>query len=348
MFSFLAPPLLTERSTSTSRIAHGLRHRRDRDPLLLIPRHPRELAGGPRALGLVDPVAPRRDEVPPHMPRGRERLAPAQASRARPDADRKRCRDPRPHHVQASSVRASSRRALASPIATYSARSSATASIGTEPPGLQQNIGVNRARIGRGRRGNAPQTTHNDARLRARRLDDRQACRAGHARTQGPSPRRFSGSAIHVWIPDNSGPCARSALGERSLWTMPCPAVIRLTAPGSIVARLPIESRWSIAPANRYVTVARLMCGCGRTSIPSPTLSTAGPIWSKKMNGPTIVRGRDGSVRWTLKPPKSCVTGVIVCRIRSSLVTMKAPVPQESRSGRLENKARRASRVRPA
>ena len=31
----------------------------------------------------------------------------------------------------------------------------------------------------------------------------------------------------------------------------PRPAVIRLTAPGSIVAKVPSESRWSIAPANR-------------------------------------------------------------------------------------------------
>ncbi len=35
------------------------------------------------------------------------------------------------------------------------------------------------------------------------------------------------------------------------LLTMPRPAVIRLTAPGSIVRKVPSESRWSIAPANR-------------------------------------------------------------------------------------------------
>ena len=28
------------------------------------------------------------------------------------------------------------------------------------------------------------------------------------------------------------------------------------------------------------------MCGCGRTSMPRPGASCAGPIWSKKMNGP--------------------------------------------------------------
>src|SRR3569623_2884864 len=60
------------------------------------------------------------------------------------------------------------------------------------------------------------------------------------------------------------------------------------------------------------------MCGCGRTSMPVPTSRCAGPIWSKNRNGPTMVRGLDGKVRWTLKPPRSCVVGVIVCSTKSS------------------------------
>ena len=47
-----------------------------------------------------------------------------------------------------------------------------------------------------------------------------------------------------------------------------------------------------ISPSNRYVTVASPMCGCGRTSMPVPIRNSAGPIWSKKMNGPTICFSR--------------------------------------------------------
>src|ERR1700720_3801298 len=43
------------------------------------------------------------------------------------------------------------------------------------------------------------------------------------------------------------------------------PAVIQFTAPGRIGIIVPRLSRWIISPLNRYVTVARLMCGCGRT-----------------------------------------------------------------------------------
>src|SRR4051812_6383642 len=62
------------------------------------------------------------------------------------------------------------------------------------------------------------------------------------------------------------------------------------------------------------------MCGCGRTSTPPPGGRCAGPIWSKKMNGPTVVRSRCGSVRWTLNPPRSWVVGSSVWRIRSSAI----------------------------
>ena len=36
---------------------------------------------------------------------------------------------------------------------------------------------------------------------------------------------------------------AGAAAGERSLWAIPLPAVIRFTAPGSIVWKVPSESR---------------------------------------------------------------------------------------------------------
>src|SRR4029434_3378084 len=53
------------------------------------------------------------------------------------------------------------------------------------------------------------------------------------------------------------------------------------------------------------VTVARLIWGWGRTSMPWPGLKTAGPMWSKKMKGPTRRRLEEGSRRRTEKPPRS-------------------------------------------
>src|SRR5438477_5127648 len=47
------------------------------------------------------------------------------------------------------------------------------------------------------------------------------------------------------------------------------------------------------------------MCGCGRTSAPSPGAKSTGPKWSKKMNGPTIFVGTAGNTRRTVKPPRS-------------------------------------------
>src|SRR5512139_1989659 len=47
------------------------------------------------------------------------------------------------------------------------------------------------------------------------------------------------------------------------------------------------------------------MCGCGRTSTPAPGANVAGPMWSKKMNGPTVCSPPAGSTRRTLKPPRS-------------------------------------------
>src|SRR6266446_9786845 len=58
------------------------------------------------------------------------------------------------------------------------------------------------------------------------------------------------------------------------------------------------------------------MCGWGRTSSPCPERSTTGPIWSKKMKGPTIRRRMDGSARRTSKPsPRSRVRGTITVSI---------------------------------
>ena len=68
---------------------------------------------------------------------------------------------------------------------------------------------------------------------------------------------------------------------------------------------LPTLSRCRISPADRYVTVARPMCGCGRTSSPCPGSNSAGPMRSRKMNGPTILRHADGSTRGTTRGPYS-------------------------------------------
>src|SRR4051812_19224478 len=65
------------------------------------------------------------------------------------------------------------------------------------------------------------------------------------------------------------------------------------------------------------------MCGCGRTSMPRPAGSRAGPNSSTKMNGPTIVRCFDGSARFTLKSPRSCVTGAIVWITPFSMVAIR-------------------------
>src|ERR1035437_59603 len=51
------------------------------------------------------------------------------------------------------------------------------------------------------------------------------------------------------------------------------------------------------------------MCGCGRTSIPAPGAKSAGPIWSKKINGPTILVGNPGRSRRTSNPPRSFARG---------------------------------------
>src|SRR6185312_4126214 len=49
------------------------------------------------------------------------------------------------------------------------------------------------------------------------------------------------------------------------------------------------------------------MCGCGRTSTlrGKPGWKAAGPMWSKKMKGPTIRWEWNGNTRPTSKPPRS-------------------------------------------
>src|SRR5262245_54065170 len=51
--------------------------------------------------------------------------------------------------------------------------------------------------------------------------------------------------------------------------------------------------------------------------MPSPSRNSAGPIWSKKMKGPTICRSGEGRARRTEKPPRSRVRGTITVSIRS-------------------------------
>ena len=51
---------------------------------------------------------------------------------------------------------------------------------------------------------------------------------------------------------------------------------------------------------------------------PLPARNTAGPKWSKNMNGPTMRVCADGSARRTAKPsPISTVRGTITCWIAS-------------------------------
>src|SRR5260221_6840380 len=82
--------------------------------------------------------------------------------------------------------------------------------------------------------------------------------------------------------------------------------------------------RGACATENKDVRVQGCLRGCGRPSTRGPAGSRAGPNSSTKMKGPTIVRCFPGSVRLTLKSPRSCVTGVIVCRIEVSTVAIMA------------------------
>ena len=68
------------------------------------------------------------------------------------------------------------------------------------------------------------------------------------------------------------------------------------------------------------------MCGCGRTSTPCPVTKSAGPAWSKKMNGPTICRCGEGKARRTSKPPRSRARGTMI-------VSMLSRLPQSGQVG---------------
>src|ERR1051326_7328371 len=104
------------------------------------------------------------------------------------------------------------------------------------------------------------------------------------------------------------------------------------------------------------------MCGCGRTSRPCPATNCTGPIWSKKMNGPTICRRPCGSARRTAKPsPRSRTRGTTTSSSASQerlspstgslsgiqLMGRLGPIRRCGSASRSALSASRGSRVRP-
>mgnify|MGYP002683097421 CR=1 FL=1 len=67
------------------------------------------------------------------------------------------------------------------------------------------------------------------------------------------------------------------AVVATSEWAIPLPAVIRLSWPGWMGAKVPTLSRWSISPAKSQLTVCSPVCGCGGTSMPAPWATGSGP-----------------------------------------------------------------------
>src|SRR3954467_10993115 len=65
------------------------------------------------------------------------------------------------------------------------------------------------------------------------------------------------------------------------------------------------------------------MCGWGRTSMPWSVRNAAGPIWSKKMNGPTICRLVEGRARRTVISPRATARGTVSVSIAS--VDVRSP-----------------------
>ena len=114
-----------------------------------------------------------------------------------------------------------------------------------------------------------------------------------------------SGRATHNCKPCRSWSEWRSSDVSRSEWTMPRPAVIQFKSPGVISSLLPRLSLCKMQPSNRYVTVARPICGWGGTSRPFPASKLTGPIWSKNTNGPTARQARCGKRRRTDIPSRS-------------------------------------------
>jgi len=70
-----------------------------------------------------------------------------------------------------------------------------------------------------------------------------------------------AGNAIQVCKPKSVWPFVRCCSLVLSECTMPRPALIRFTSPGRIAKSEPRLSLWTISPCNRYVKVARLICG---------------------------------------------------------------------------------------
>ena len=101
-------------------------------------------------------------------------------------------------------------------------------------------------------------------------------------------------------------PAGRAHLGRRALRVGDAPPrrhPVDLARPDR-PARCP-GCRGGGARPRRGRSPSRGRCaGCGRTSRPCPRGNTAGPIWSKKTNGPTMRRRAEGSARRTSKPPR--------------------------------------------
>ena len=65
----------------------------------------------------------------------------------------------------------------------------------------------------------------------------------------GSASSAASGSATQVWMPKSRSPLRRRAVAERSECVIPRPAIIQLTAPGSISIAVPSEARWKSPPS---------------------------------------------------------------------------------------------------
>ena len=79
----------------------------------------------------------------------------------------------------------------------------------------------------------------------------RGTCAAATCWNDGAESSSASGSAIQSCSPWRRCATSSRSFGVRSEWTMPLPADIQLTAPGSIRWTTEVESRCMIAPSNR-------------------------------------------------------------------------------------------------
>src|SRR5690606_19457633 len=72
--------------------------------------------------------------------------------------------------------------------------------------------------------------------------------------------------------------------------------------------------------------------GWGRTSTPAPGSNRAGPISSRKTNGPTVRRWAEGKARRTSRPPpRSLVRGTIRVSILDMMISSSEKTPLEMR-----------------